>query len=182
MCQKNVKKLGFLIFVLLLFSVATIAQEHDEFDEGGEGGFAGALGSLAVFLLAVGFIYVVSRRSFVYSKYLDAEFDHVKETIRNTYKRYRKPLLNLHSIILIVATVVAGIHGILLMDGEGANVLAGWAAFGTMVLLSISGIIIYFRFKPIWEFRNSKGLLKLVHRQWLFTIIGAILLLIHVAD
>jgi hypothetical protein len=171
-----------VIFVLLLSSLSVIAQEHGERGEEGEGGFAGALGSLAVFLLAVGFVYVVARRSFVYSKYLDAEFDHVKESIRTTYKKYRKPLLNFHSIVLIVATVVAGVHGVLLMNGEGANLLAGWAAFGAMVLLSISGIIIYFRFKPIWEFRKSKGLLKLVHRQWLFTIIGAILLLIHVAD
>jgi hypothetical protein len=165
-----------------LFTITAVADEHGEFGEEGEGGIAGALGSFAVFLLGVGFIYVVTRRSFVYSKYLDAEFDHVKENIRNIYKRFRKPLLNLHSIILIVATVVAGIHGVLLMDGEGANILAGWGAFAAMVLLSISGIIIYFRFRPIWEFRSSKGMLKLVHRQWLFTIIGAILLLIHVAD
>lgn len=178
-------KTKLLVFSLLvLLSISMIAAEefghdgHEGDDDLGEG-----TGSAAIAFSMMGFIYVAVRRAQVYSKYLGEDKKQIKDVIKGVYRKYRKPLIIFHNIVNILATVFAGIHGIIMTSsGEGeSSVIFGWIAGGAMFLLTVSGILIWYRFKPIWDYRASKTALRFVHRQWLFTGIYLIAFLIHLA-
>lgn len=169
----------FSTIFLLLISVV-YAQERFDGEEGG-GDLAQGLGSFALFLVIVGAGYIVLRRGYVYSrKFLENDIE-LREFVKVTYNRAKGPLLALHNILMICGTIVGIIHGLLLMNANIFSVTFGWIAAGAMIVLSVSGIIIWLRFKPIWDYRQSRTLVRFVHRQWLFTGIFVFFLLLHIA-
>jgi len=163
-------------FVLLL--AIPVAAEESGLE--GVNEFPKALGSFALFLLAAGSAYVILRRLFVWSRNWQEE--EIKNQIMTYYKQFRKPLLLFHNIIMVVATIVGGIHGLLLLNSEyRVAVYSGVAAVVVMLILCASGIFMFFKFRPVWTKDATKGLVKYVHRQWLFSGILIITLLIHLA-
>ena len=82
---------------------------------------------------------------------------------------------------MIIATVLGVIHGIIVGLGEIGIGVSGWIAAGSMIILSISGLIIWVRFRPIWNYRKQRTTIRFLHQQWLFTGIMLIALLLHVS-
>lgn len=177
--MKKLKYLTLGLLILLKFSLFVIAE--DKIGEGNED-LGEGMASFTIILLGFGVLYVLLRRSFVLSKYLSPEYDHIKERMLTAYRRFRKPLLYLHSIVLFASTITAGIHGFLFLEGESEAVVSGSIAFAFMVLLSLSGIFIHYKFRPVWEYRKAKTAIRFVHRQWLFSILVIIALIFHLAD
>jgi len=167
---------AYLSFVFFMVSLNHTLAADEASD------IATGFGSLAWGLTIVGFAYVVVRRAQVISKsYLSDDYKEVKDFIREFYRKFRQPLITLHYIVNIAATITAIVHGILLSSSELPLVIAGWVAVGSMILLSLSGILIWARFKPIWTYRESRTALRLVHRQWLFSGIFLLGFLVHLA-
>lgn len=162
----------FLVVILFLSnaSIQITVLADDLFENKDSEELGEKAGTVALVLSIIGFAYVILRRTQVISKtYLSDEKKELKDKIRSTYKTWRKPLLNLHFWVNIGATVAALIHGYFLFDEELKMVITGSIATLAMLLLSVSGILIWKRFKPIWDYRTSRTALRYVHRQWLFT-------------
>ena len=150
-------------------------------DEGGRGEYGEGLGSVAVGLLGVGAVYVVIRRSVYLYGTWDGADPEIKKRVRRVYAKVRTPLLHIHQISLVVATIAGIAHG-LLIGSEGAiTFYSGWIAAIVMALSSISGFILWRRMKPIMKSSKLFLPIRIFHRQWLMTFILGVFLIIHVA-
>jgi len=174
------KKQLSMILPFLIMVLPVLADNDAGFERGGDGGFAGGLGNFAVFLLAVGAVYVALRVLYVWSKSWPEDYEEWKTLLKDLYRQYRKPLLTIHNWMMIAAVVVGGIHGIFLLSRGGFQVITGIVAWGIMLFLAIFGTVIYYKMRPIWDKREVKGFVRFVHRQWILSIILIIALLIHV--
>lgn len=175
------KKIYLAVIVLLsIASIQLTVLAGDLFEYEGPQELGEKAGTVALVLSSIGFAYVILRRTQVISKiYLSDEKKELKDKIRSTYKTWRKPLLYLHYWVNIGATIAAIIHGYILFDEELKMLITGLIATLAMFLLSVSGILIWKRFKPIWDYRTSRTALRYLHRQWLFTGIFLIGLILH---
>lgn len=185
------KSLIFVILFVVVFSIVMGVNAQRESDGGGrehEGGFAGALGGFAVALLWVGAIYVVAAMINNYLKKLadkgPSQYPEVDEAVivyRNLWKEFRSRLLVLHNVAMLAACIVGLIHGILLLNRTSTGLLVtGAIAEGIMVLLSVFGAILFYRLRPIWDYRGTRKFTKFVHRQWVMSALLIIFLLLHV--
>ena len=141
-----------------------------------------SFGSFAIGFLALGFGYVMAKRSYLVIRKVGKHYENEEllKTSKDIYMRSRKPLFYLHVITNLVATGFGLIHG-LSVELEKINAVnSGILALVLMTLLSISGLIIWKKFWPFWETKETKKLVNAVHRQWLFTFILIALLGIHV--
>ena len=109
----------------------------------------------------------------------DVEYQSQKDRFKEIFKQYRRPLLIIHNYAMLVATAIAIFHGIILFDGWGADEITGLIAVIIMVVLSIFGLILYYRFRPLWNHSPSRKFLRIIHRQWVLSIILIIFLIIH---
>lgn len=174
------KQFYFVLLFLLIFSITNrVAAEH----EGGLFGEDGVkkFGNFALIFMGIGSTYIVLKRSYVYSKrYLVSEkYQPLKKNIANFYKKTKGPMLTIHNITMIIATIFAVIHGIFLGDDFEAIGITGWIAAILMIILSMSGITIWAKFKPIWDYKSHRTYLRFIHRQWLFSGLMIIALLMH---
>ncbi|MHA2105897.1 MAG: hypothetical protein ACW981_20925 [Candidatus Hodarchaeales archaeon] len=187
------KSLGLKIVVIFIFFVifnvnSTMTYAEDDFFEDEQPLFpivskdeARTFGTYAVVLVLIGGIYIVIKRSYIYmKKYLkDEKYSNLVESSKKAYMRSRKPLFYVHLSTNTLATLVAIIHG-LSVELEGLNmVLSGIIATVFMLLLTLSGFVIWKKFWPFWSNRDSKKLINAVHRQWLFSAALIILLGAH---
>ena len=106
------------------------------------------------------------------------EYQRLRENIRILYKQFRSPLLLIHNFSMIAATILGIIHGIVMGIEEEAAIF-GWIAAISMIILSFSGFVIWFKLKPIWSNRESRKFIRFLHRQWLFSGIFCVFLFIH---
>lgn len=181
---KLLKIKQFIVLLLFLIVFAnTVGVVADDDDEGGILGEDGVkeFGNWSLIFMGIGSTYIVIRRTYVYSKrYLNDEaYKPVKEKIANFYKKSKGPMLTIHNTTMIIATIFALIHGIFLGDDFEAIGLSGWLAAILMVILSLSGLIIWARFRPIWDYRTSRTQLRFIHQQWLFSGIMVVALVFH---
>ena len=138
-------------------------------------------GTVAISFTGLGALYVLLKRFYLGSKLVlktEEQKDQL-DKIKNFYKKFRLPVLQLHYISLIIATVAASIHGFFLFGEDTVVSIFGSIAVLTMIMLSTAGIIIWRKFKRIWNHRESRTVIRYVHRQWLFTIIFLTALLFH---
>ena len=145
------------------------------------------LGVASLVVLSVGSIYILFRRTYVYSnRFLSKErYPEVKEFIKVNYHRFRQPVFLVHIYTSLIATLLAGIHGIPLIIGDKGMVISGLIAGSAMLILSLSGFVMWRRQKPFWENRESRKAIRWMHRQWLFTgltVLGLILHLVFLED
>ncbi|MHA2503394.1 MAG: hypothetical protein ACXAE3_11040 [Candidatus Kariarchaeaceae archaeon] len=164
------------LFLILLIITPVAADDHLEEDESGE-----HLGTLAIFFLILGSPYIMLRRLLVYSRRLDDSNGEFKEHVRRMYHNIRSNMLRLHNYSMLVATGVGLVHGLLLINRELGDTIFGILTLLAMILLSLSGILMYYRFRPVWDNRSARGFTKFLHRQWLLTIIMSITLILHIA-
>ncbi len=185
--MKNRYLLCLLLFSLL-FSVFTVIADNDDF-EGGEienDAFEGT-GVAAFALMFMGFSYVLLKRTYIYSqRYLKEDQKELKGQIKDIYRKTRKPLMVFHFLVNIIATILAFVHGFMVFDfttlkfsGESGAIFTGIVAATAMLILSVSGYIIWQRVALIWENKATRKLTMALHRQWLFTIILLVSLIFH---
>lgn len=189
------KHLVFLLTFFLLSALVITVYADDNFNYVGDADFARGLGTAAQILVFIGFAYSVLRRSYLTSKYLPADYaTHVPKIgdqlpaqkviqnfLRDTYKRFRRPVLILHYVVNAFATVLAIIHGYLFLNLQNIDdrQLTGIIAAAFMIIISFAGLLIWVRFRPIWNHREAKSVINFMHRQWVITIIFLIFFIIH---
>lgn len=167
-----------LLLMLLLTSIAVTADEHEVENEIGEG-----LGNAAVWLLVIGASYVVLRQAFVWSRKLQGDqFDGVKDIALLAYRKGRKPTLYVHNIIMLSAVVVGSVHGVVMWEGPDFTEIFGILTLLVMVFLSIFGLVLFFRWKPLWTDKTIRKYIRLLHRQWIFSVLLIVFLIIHTAS
>ena len=220
---------------------------HFVIAEEGEGGLFGGegkvSGKIAIFFLSVGFLYIILKRSYIftlkyYSPWLKQKNDQFERNIvmktsdmtvvedklesvpldtiaekpteeaildqkesnqeiqpfniwasqllmvdqfKLFYKRTRKYFFFLHASINILAVIAGIIHGLRAEIENPMSFYTGWTTVFFMALISVAGIVMYFRFWPFWETKSSRTLIRWVHRQWLFTILILVFLGIHLS-
>ncbi|MHA2276363.1 MAG: hypothetical protein ACXAC2_11370 [Candidatus Kariarchaeaceae archaeon] len=175
--------LTLIFFFLLLIMLPVVVANGDEDDEEDESDIGKNLGVAAMGTLSIGLIYIIFRRSYVYSqKYLkDEQHGDLKRALKRLYREFRSPLLLIHNAAMFIATLLGVIHGIIVGLGEDGIGISGWIAAGFMILLSSSGIVIWLRFRPIWNFRKQRRMIRFIHQQWLFSGFLLVALFAHVA-
>lgn len=153
-------------------------EREDDGDEIGE-----KFGTVAIVTVSIGGLYVLMRRIYIGSKMFlkKEEQKELLKQIKFVYQKSRYPLLLIHYLTMIIATIAAGIHGFFLLDDDLFVTIFGSISVLAMVTLSISGILIWRKFNPIWKYRDSRTALRYVHRQWLFSGIFIAALLLHFA-
>ena len=159
--------------------------------------FSKSLGSFSQVLILISFIYVVVYYLYRYRKIIytytqkglerldrfnQSIFNNVKIDIKNYYKIFRKPLLYLHGVLNFTAVLIGTIHGYQLIgDADGLTLITGVLLYTSMLLLSIAGVIVLFRINYTRKLRWINRKLKIIHKQWFFTIIILVTLIIHTA-
>ncbi len=174
-------KISLIVFLLLLSTSLVSADDDDRESDGDE--IAEKMGTVAIVATVIGAAYVLLRRIFIGSKmYLDKEeHKEILKQIKFVYQKLRYPLLLVHYLTMIIATIAAAIHGYFLLADDLFVTIFGTISVLAMVILSISGIFIWRKFNPIWKYRESRTVLRYVHRQWLFSGIFIAGLLLHFA-
>ncbi len=178
------KLLAGLVIIFLLFSTYHVLADDDGgFGREGESGeFGKDLGSLAVAMLVLGGGYVVLRRGYVLAKKLKlTEHEQYGDLIKETYKSLRGPMMIGHLITNILATVFGALHGLSMNEYTQLTYYSGWLAVLAMLILSVSGLIIYLKFKPFWKYRESRTFIRFLHRQWLISGLLVFFILLHLA-
>lgn len=174
--MKRKMSLTFLFFFILFLYVQTPVSA-----DGAAKDFGKKMGKYSLDWLYIGASYVVLRRTYVYSrKYLSNErAGDLKPKIKEIYQKCRSPLLLLHNIVMILATIVGIIHGVFLGKHTKPIGIVGWLAVSLMTILSVSGYLIWQKFKPVWNYRKSRTQIRWLHKQWLFSILLIIFLFLH---
>jgi hypothetical protein len=141
---------------------------------------ARTFGTYAVVFVLIGGIYIVIKRSYIYiKKYLkDEKYSNLVESSEKAYMRSRKPLFYVHLSANTLATLVAIIHGLSVELEEINMVSSGVIATVFMLLLTLSGFVIWKKFWPFWSNRDSRKFINAIHQQWLFSV----MLIIFVGD
>ncbi|RMG25084.1 MAG: hypothetical protein D6732_22830 [Methanobacteriota archaeon] len=171
-----------IVFALLLLSIYQSMADDGYENEGFGDDFGKGLGSLAIVMLVLGGGYVILRRGYVLAKKLNlTENEEYGDLIKTTYKSLRGPMMIAHLITNILATIFGALHGLSMHEYTRLTYYSGWIAVLAMVVLSVSGLFIYFKFKPFWKFRESRTFIRFLHRQWMITGILAISILLHLA-
>jgi len=182
---KRVNKFVLFYFLLVWNKIhLTRADDHSGESSGLSNDFGEALGTVSIVFLSIGAVYVLIRRISILSKMYLTKKEHLiyQEYIKIGYQKSRRILLDIHYWVMIFATIAAVIHGIILTrDSDLLVGIFGWIAASAMIILSISGIIIWVKWKPVWQYRESRSQLRFIHKQWLFSGVMIIGVLFHFA-
>ncbi len=159
-------------------------NENGDYENERGSDFAEGLGVTAIMMLFLGSLFVILKRLQVFSKlYLKGiEYEEVQITrkfISRFYREYRKPAFYLHAVTTFTATIVAALHGWLMGLQYDWVTYFGGLAVVSMIIMSLSGIVMWLKFWPLWEFEETKTMIKWIHRQWFFTGLMSVGTLIH---
>ena len=152
-------------------------------------------GETAQILLLISFTYVVIHYLFKYrdvvyeytkkglekiDKFDPDVFDKVKMNFKIYYKKFRKPLQYIHGALNLTASILGGLHGYqMIVEADGLTLISGVLLFSLMALVSIGGFLVLFRVNYKHYLRSINRELRIIHKQWFYTIIILITLLIH---
>lgn len=168
--KRKVTLLYFYLFILFL-----------DFQTPVSAGIGKKLGVYSLDWLYIGSSYVILRRISVYSKkYLsDEKSGELKLKIKEIYQKTRSPTLLLHNFVMILATIFGVLHGLLTGRHFKPVGIVGWLAVVFMILLSVSGYIIWQKFQPLWSNRRTRSQIRWMHKQWMFSAALIIFLFLH---
>ncbi len=153
------------------------------------------LGQVAQVFMLLSFAYAVIYYLFHYRRYIYSvvemvldyfelytddvmeRFGRVKLLVKRYYARFRKPLLYIHGSLNLVAVVLATFHGLSMLPvAKGTQVFTGVILYSLMFIMAIFGFIVLFRVKiSRVVFKYS----RIIHKQWVYTIILLLMLLLH---
>ena len=183
------KMLIIFFFIIAWLVTTTVQSSYTSITEYGEGSddaiesYGKSIGYFTGYLLIVGFFYVIFMRSYILiRKYVNKEA-HPKtiEWSKLFYSNFRKPLFFFHASINIIAIFFGIYHAQLVEVKSELQANLGWLAIAIMITLSISGFIMYFKLRPIWNNKDARSMIRVSHRQWMLSFALIIILLIHVS-
>ena len=180
------------LFIMLMNSIILKVYADDNNDNQYEE-FGETLGEIGLYFLYFTAIYVVViyLRRFLkklINNIVDEGNDGVKDNyitnfkilVDDFYQKNRKPMLYVHNIAATIVVVITGIHGILLYEKLDLENLTGIIAWILIVILSVFGYFIYYKFKPIWDQQKNRKFIRYIHRQRWLTILLILFMIIHV--
>ncbi len=177
------------ILVIVLIVVLLVAQnsliqvsaddDDDDEDDDNEEDLSKSLGWAAVGLFAVSSVYIAFYQTYRFTRRLSKEGrkGEIRKFIGNVFLKVRKPLLYTHYFSGLAALIVLLIHGVMLTKDD-AEAVIGWVAAGVYILFIITGIILWFKIKPIWVRKKLRKTIFYIHRSLLIFII---IIAIHIA-
>ena len=147
---------------------------------GGEEGEG--LAGIAITLLLISFAFPVLRRGTILSRrYVsDEDFSELKRSIQEFYKALRKPLFYVHVIANGGVITFGLLHALTVEMENNFRVTTGMLALGTLLILSVSGLIMWLRMRPLWEFKEARKAVRWFHSQWILTGFILLFLFLHV--
>ncbi len=192
----------FLIFSIMVFYWVSVSPTLAD-NDGGEGGFGeaeseneggqilglgfgeeggGALGGIAITVLIISFAFPVLRRGTILTRrYLsDDEFSELKKTIQEIYQLSKKPLFYLHVVANGGVIAFGTLHALTVELENGFRMTTGILALGTLFILSISGLIMWIRLRPLWDHKETRKVIRWFHSQWLLTGLVLLFLFLHI--
>ena len=129
---------------------------------------------IAIIFLALGLIFLLAKMIFKLTK---------KEVEGSFYGRIRTLLYNSHKATPVLATIFAFIHGIADMitgPADSMYIITGWILGGSMILMSVMGIVMGFKNKWI-PYDNEADKQNLIIRivKWILTIVMIVFFIGH---
>lgn len=113
------------------------------------------------------------------TRWQEPDYDRLLKQTRTVYMKLRIPTFLVHTLISLVATVIAVVHG-LTVEQEGDFIFyTGWAAAVMMGIISITGLVMWRKYWPLWTTLETRKIVSFVHRQWLFTGLLGLFLFLH---
>jgi len=180
------------LFIMLMNSIILKVYADDNNDNQYEE-FGETLGEIGLYFLYftaiyVGVIYLRRFLKKLINNIVDEGNDSVKDNyitnfkvlVDDFYQKNRKSMLYVHNIAATIVVVITGIHGILLYEKLDLENLTGIIAWILIVILSVFGYFIYYKFKPIWDQQKNRKFIRYIHRQRWLTILLILFMIIHV--
>jgi hypothetical protein len=184
----RIKKL-ILTSVIILFVFISVSQiqtsiangdngedEEDDEDEDFTKDFAYASIGLFVVSGITIIIYFTNRFSRKLLK-REGKPQETKEWISSTFRKIRKSLNYIHYLVGFGALTVLFIHGIYLSGKDESLVAIGWVTAAFYIFYVISGLVIWLKIKPFWNFKNAMKILNKIHRS---VLLFSVIILIHI--
>jgi hypothetical protein len=183
--------LGALFILILVISISqiqsTYAQEDEEDEEDEEDDdedFAKDLGYVSIGLFVVSGITIIIYFTNKYSRRLlkgeEAKTQETRDWISKNFRKIRKPLNYIHYLVGFGALTVLLIHGIYLSAKDEALVVIGWITTAFYSFYVLSGLIIWLKIKPFWNFKKAMKIMNKIHRSFILFIGIVVIHIIHV--
>ncbi|MHA2252501.1 MAG: hypothetical protein ACXAD7_19205 [Candidatus Kariarchaeaceae archaeon] len=140
------------------------------------------LGEPVQLLVIIAFSYAVIYRLYHHKDLLFriSSNENIKQSITRYYRLIRRPLLAFHVGVNLIATLLATVHGLVLIGEDiDAQLVSGIVTYAGMLILSLTGLVIYFHINPFWSNKRFRGTSRLMHKQWIITSLLIIGLVIH---
>ena len=167
-----------LILILILGIIDFASAEHEgEEDEGNE--FGEKFGVAAIGLLGVGSVYIFLRRIVLWYPKLSNSNEDAAKSMKRLFARFRPQLMLLHQAFMILATISAIIHGLIVEREFESREIFGWAAAIKMILISTLGMLMWRQLRPFLRKIDLFTPIRFIHRQWILSVLLVIFLIIH---
>ncbi len=154
----------------------------DPSDDDGED-FAKDLAYVSIGLFATSAVTISIYFTNKYSRKLlkgEGKPQEVKKRITKTFLKIRKPLSYIHYIVGFGALTVLFIHGIYLSTKDETLVAIGWVTASIYIYYVVSGMIIWLKIKPIWNYKKAIRIMNKIHRSFILFASIVIIHIIHV--
>ena len=178
---------GSILILVLIASFSqiqfTFAQEDEEEEEDEDGDFAKDIAFASIGLFVASGITIIIYFTNKYSKKLlrgEGKPQETREWISKSYRKIRKPLNYLHYLVGFGALTVLFIHGIYLSNKDETLVAIGWVTAAFYIFYVISGVIIWSKIKPFWNYTKAMKILNKIHRSIILFISIVIIHIVHV--
>ncbi len=103
-----------------------------------------------------------------------------KKTISSIYRKIRKPLKYIHYGSEAIAFVLLLIHGIGMTKSDDIGIIIGWVTASVYISYALTGLIIWFRLKPVWSSKSAKKVLNRYHRSLILLLVVVVIHIIHI--
>lgn len=171
------------IFILIIFSSLFLTQVHADDDEEDDDDFGKDLGPIAIGFFAFGTLNIIALYIFKGSRKLlgdEGKAGNTKKKISSIYQKIRKPLKYIHYASEGTAFVLFLIHGISLTRSDDIGIIIGWLTASVYITYALTGLIIWFRIKPVWSSKSAKKVLNRYHRSLIVLLLVVVIHIIHI--
>ncbi len=172
------------LITIIIFSSLFLTQVYaDDDDEEDDDDFGKDLGPIAIGFFAFGTLNIIALYIFKGSrKWLGDEGKAVntKKKISSIYRKIRSPLKYIHYASEGTAFVLFLIHGISLTKSDDIGIIIGWLTASVYISYALTGLIIWFRLKPVWSSKSAKKVLNRYHRSLILLLVVVVIHIVHI--
>ncbi len=184
----SIKKIliGTVLILILIISFSqiqfTYAQEDEEDDDDED--FTKDIAYVSIGLFVVSGLTIIIYFTNKYSRRLfkgeEVKAHEKRDWISRTYRKIRKPLNWIHYFAGFGALTVLFIHGIYLSGKDETLVAIGWVTAAFYIFYVLSGLIIWMKIKPFWNYKKVIKILNKIHQSFILFSGIVIIHIVHV--